>query len=1529
MSGAFLLFGPAKNTFAYNLQTNQSADVVIGQPNFTSGDVNQGNANPAANTLNAPHDVYSDGTKLFIGDRENNRVLIYNTIPTSNNASADVVIGQADFTGGDANRGGDPAANTLDDLAGVFSDGTRLFISDNENNRLLIYNTIPTTNNASADVVVGQADFTSNDEDQGGDSAANTQENTHPVWTDGTRLIISEWNNNRVLIYNTIPTTNNASADVVIGQPDFNSDGENQGGSVGANTIKNAAGVCSDGTRLIISDCLNNRVLIYNTIPTTNHASADVVIGQADFTSGEINQTGQAADVAANTLHRPHAVYTDGTRLFIADEYNKRILIYNTIPTTNNASADVVIGQPDFTSNDENQGGDNPAANTLSRQASGVFSDGTRLFIADHRNNRVLIYNIAQSSSSAVTKAANRERVTIGDVVTYTISITNNETDDFEGVKVSDTIPSGFKYLAGSSLKNGAALSDPAISGRNLTFTLGTVEANATTTLSYQLAVGGGVQTGERYLNTCYVTDSTGTLNISATVNKGVYVSALSLLDTIIGKVFEDKDKNGVQDAGELGIPDVDIYTEDGIKITTDMDGKYHLPIAGEEIPTGRVELTKVLKLDRSTLPEGYELTTEESRLVNLSDGLLAKVNFGVCASESTSPDSARPPPVPFFDKEDFFLVGIVDGEISYREVSGNLEPVSGNERYESGFFEDGRIAYYLKGKIKGKYLVTSSFDSERHHESYLFRNLDPDRYYPVYGDSATIDYQANNTQGKLYLLIEWDESSAFWGNYITPLNQTELAKYIRTLYGGKVDYKSVSKTEYGDPVTRLILFHARAFQLAAHNEFLSTGGSLYYLNHKEITEGSEKLRLEIRDIDTNLVLETVYLTEENDYTIDYSQGMLHFSRPISMIAASGSLISSELLSGNPVYIVADYEYESSSLIDESTYGVRVAQSLGDHLTVGFTGLEEGKIEGEDYQLLAGDLTLKLKENTKFSCEYAATKREQVDSLISYDGGLTFNDLNTTTTEEGDAYSIKFNSRLGEWFNREENFLNLSAYYERISAGFSSSGTVQAQGSKRYGTTLGKDLSEKDTVRVSYDVREIRDTGIQNTISLAETPLMQATRADKYSTVTAQLTHTEENWNLGGEFRHEEGQSPKGMVGDEEADTVAVRAGMSLSEQLDVFVKQQVTIRGNDNNQTSLGLSAEVMDDVVGCVEQVISNNGGATQVRLEKNVSEDNSYYLAQTFASNMGEKKSTLSLGQKGKLNENTNIYTEDQYVTSSLEQEGSSYNKVVGINTELGDGLSADLNYQRSSFDKEEIISRQTGSVGVRYLNEELIEFAGRLELRKDRGTENKNQFLSYNKLKYYLCEDATVLGEYNYSLTRNETAELDDARYQEIAIGAAYRPIYYDRLNLLFKYIHSTDQRPLSLTDDTKDLTKSHVVSTEIAYDMTKRLQLIEEFAFRRRKSRYGEAAVSTSDTYLWINRFNYHLTNKWDVGLEGRILTCELTDDQKVGYLFEISRAITPNIWITAGYDFSEFTDDLNSANDYQSKGPFLRFQGKY
>lgn len=237
----------------------QNADVVIGQPDFVSYSVNQ-NGTAGANTLAAPNGnpLFYNGI-LYLPDYANNRVLGFNDVPTSNNASADFVLGQTYFS----TRTEGYAEDKMHGLMTVKSYNGKVFVVEYNNNRVLIWNSAPTTTGQPADVVVGQTSFSSN-------SYSCTRESLdHPISieiTPGGKLIVADSGNNRILIWNTFPISNFAAADVVLGQENFINNSENAGGGPASpteKTLRIPTGVYIFGKTLIVADAGNNRYLIY------------------------------------------------------------------------------------------------------------------------------------------------------------------------------------------------------------------------------------------------------------------------------------------------------------------------------------------------------------------------------------------------------------------------------------------------------------------------------------------------------------------------------------------------------------------------------------------------------------------------------------------------------------------------------------------------------------------------------------------------------------------------------------------------------------------------------------------------------------------------------------------------------------------------------------------------------------------------------------------------------------------------------------------------------------------------------------------------------------------------------------------------------------------------------------------------------------------------------------------------------------------------------------------------------------------
>lgn len=332
-----------------------AADVLIGQAEFNKVENLQ---SPSNRTLRAPIGVATDGTVVAVADTDNNRILIWRSIPQSNNAPADIVLGQPDFTRTVANdnRGNIPNEKSFRGPQGVWIQAGRLFVADSGNNRILIWNSIPSTNFAAADIVIGQKDFTTfvtpDITKTTIDAKADTLLTPVSVTSDGTRMLVSDLGHNRVLIWNTIPRTNNQPADLVIGQPNFTEAVANNNAmcptekDADGNDLKDADGkevkparcestlefpryALASGRYLFIADGGNDRVLVFNNLPTANGAKADAVLGQIGERVNLISDSADPRGVASSgAVRTPHSLAFDGRNLYVTDPFNRRVMVF-------------------------------------------------------------------------------------------------------------------------------------------------------------------------------------------------------------------------------------------------------------------------------------------------------------------------------------------------------------------------------------------------------------------------------------------------------------------------------------------------------------------------------------------------------------------------------------------------------------------------------------------------------------------------------------------------------------------------------------------------------------------------------------------------------------------------------------------------------------------------------------------------------------------------------------------------------------------------------------------------------------------------------------------------------------------------------------------------------------------------------------------------------------------------------------------------------------------------------------------------
>lgn len=303
------------------------------------------------NPFLAPRGVYIIGGKLLVSDTAQNRVFIYNSIPQDEYAIPDVILGQSAKEDTGRNADGKITASTLFYPSGLWSDGKRIIVSDAWNHRVLIWNAWPSQDGQPADIVIGQKDFQSNEPNiEGIHQSPSSQSLYWPygVYSDGEQLWVADTGNRRVLYYENIPTTSFTKASAVIGKPSFEERDYNHENAIWPYSVK----IGPDG-QMAITDTQYYRILIWNDWKSAFTQKADVIIGQADFNANGQNQYGWFPK--ANSLNWCYDTHFYKNGIWVSDTGNSRVLWFPEIPSQHNTEATDLIGQDDFNTGSENK----------------------------------------------------------------------------------------------------------------------------------------------------------------------------------------------------------------------------------------------------------------------------------------------------------------------------------------------------------------------------------------------------------------------------------------------------------------------------------------------------------------------------------------------------------------------------------------------------------------------------------------------------------------------------------------------------------------------------------------------------------------------------------------------------------------------------------------------------------------------------------------------------------------------------------------------------------------------------------------------------------------------------------------------------------------------------------------------------------------------------------------------------------------------------------------------------------------------
>jgi len=315
----------------------------------------------------------------------------------------------------------------------------------------------------------------------------------------------------------------------------------------------------------------------------------------------------------------------------------------------------------------------------------------------------------------------------------------------------------------------------------------------------------------------------------------------------------------------------------------------------------------------------------------------------------------------------DWILVGFAEGTGGYNTLSDNAVAAA-DAGHEDGYYDEGRVAFFAKGQIKGEFLLTLAYDSDRNRDETRDRfqtAVDPNDFYPLYADTSEQRFEAPS-QRKLFVKLERNQFYALFGDTDTGLSVTDLARYERRFNGLKSEYR-------GENVGYTV-FAAETSEAFNRDDIRGDGTSgLYRLSNTPVIVNSEQVRIEVRDrFDSGQVLESRRLARFLDYSLDPINGTLYFKRPVP----------SRDLEFNPVYIVVEYETRTDGAEDLLVGGRGSVRSSDDAVEVGVTHVNDDTV-GAEADLTGADLRWQINNETLFKAEYAETNSIDTGNPVS------------------------------------------------------------------------------------------------------------------------------------------------------------------------------------------------------------------------------------------------------------------------------------------------------------------------------------------------------------------------------------------------------------------------------------------------------------------------------------------------------------------------------------------------------------------
>ena len=844
-------------------------------------------------------------------------------------------------------------------------------------------------------------------------------------------------------------------------------------------------------------------------------------------------------------------------------------------------------------------------------------------------------------------------------------------------------------------------------------------------------------------------------------------------------------------------------------------------------------------------------------------------------------------------DKRPMIAVGVLEGALNLRKLDATkLSQPRTNDAFELeirriqplGTSSDGktdfgaRSAFFLKGVVKGDYLLTLAYDSEKRVRDRVFRDIQPDQFYPIYGDSSLRGFDAQTSQ-RLYVRIDKEKSFFLYGDFntasTTPARQ--LGNYSRSVTGVKEHYEDefVAANAWAtrDNVRRIV-DEQPARGISGPYALTSTLG----------ISGSERVEVLTRDRNQpSVILKTVQMARFSDYEFEPFSGNVIFKAPIPSTDENF----------NPQSVRVTYEVEQ----DGPKFwlgGIDGQWKITPNIEVGGSYVSD-RNPTDPYQLKSVNTTIRLGDNTFVVGEFARSEREILGAQGRGDG-KRIEIRHKSENFEGRAYYGETDSR----------FSNIASQLNggREEAGVVGTLKIDPQWSLRVDGTRSEDKvslarREAAAAELRYKMDEVWTFGVGVRSVRNEGGAVNAASAPGLSTIPSQPG-----------FQQTQISAPltaaaPGQVISFEA--LALTATMRLSDRARLLAEYEQDVARASRNRITVGGDYRITEQYRAYGRAEFANGLGgqnglaipdSRQTALVAGIS-GNYMKGGELF----NEYRLRDAIGGRDAMNA-TGLRNTVTYAEGVRFNVGAEHLKAVSGNTSSATAL--------------------TGGVELTY--DPRWRATARLEWRQDANYENWLSTFGY-----------TAKMDREWSILMRNQLVVSDARNTTVGsrvqdrfqIGAAYRQIDTNRINALGLYELRYEKTDPALGASGFYERTAHVISAHGDYHPRRPLWFSGRIAAKWVDERFDGGLSSTYSAYLLGGRWIYDITEKWNIGAQANLLFSPQGGSRQSAVGVEAGYLIRQNLWVTAGYNWTGFSDrDLQGAG-YTNRGAYVRLRFKF